>query len=87
MIGIETRYISATSNRPARVVAFTCNGHRLVRPVYTALVGIRAHFKVAQELIRKEFSFSPPSKIMTYGWTKKGYYFCWQQSQIEEIES
>ena len=87
MIGIETRYINATSNRPACIVAFTCNGHRLVRPVDQELSNIRAHFKVAQELISIEFSVSPPSKIMTYGGTKKGYYFCWQQSTIEAIES
>lgn len=30
MIAIETRFIPATNYRPTRIVAETCNGHRLI---------------------------------------------------------
>jgi hypothetical protein len=30
MIAIETRYLGPTNYRPSRIVASTCNGHRIV---------------------------------------------------------
>lgn len=82
MIGIETKVIPASNRQPRRIVAFTCNGHRITQPYDDDLDSVQAHFKVARALIEKHFSHPQPYQTMTYGGTRLGYFFCWTQSTV-----
>jgi hypothetical protein len=82
MIGIETKSLPATNTRPRRIRAFTCNGHSLLVPYDDRGTDVAAHFKAAQALIAAQFSDPLPYATMTYGSTRLGYFFCWQQSAI-----
>jgi hypothetical protein len=82
MIGIETKYLPATNTKPRRVCAFTCNGHRHVMPYDDSGTDVQAHFKAAQALISAQLVDPLPHETMTYGGTREGYFFCWQQSTI-----
>jgi hypothetical protein len=82
MIGIETRFIPATNTKGRRICAFTCNGHRLIVPFDDSGSDLEAHFAAAQALIKAQFSDPLPHETMTYGGTRKGYFFCWTQSTI-----
>ena len=65
MIAIETRYIAQTNSKPARIVAETCNGQRLIMSKYKAenlaedagkrgtMSGDECHEVVAQALAGK----------------------------------
>jgi hypothetical protein len=86
MIGIQTKTIPATNSRPRRIVAFTCNGHRIVKPHDYELDDVQAHFAVAQALIAKQFRDAPDASTMVYGGTAEGYFFCWPQSTITTPE-
>ena len=82
MIGIETKCIPPSNTRPKRIVAFTCNGHRLTQPYDDSLDTVQAHFKVAQALIAAQLADTPECSTMTYGGTRLGYFFCWTQSTV-----
>lgn len=84
MIGIETKTLPATNTKPRRICAFTCNGHRLITSYDHGDSDVDAHFKAAQALIRAQFSDPLPYDTMTYGGTRKGYFFCWPQSIVKE---
>jgi hypothetical protein len=87
MIGIQTKSIPASNTRPRRIVAFTCNGHRIVRTHDNALDEVQAHFAVAQALIASQFRDAPDASTMVYGGTQEGYFFCWPQSTISSVSS
>ena len=82
MIAIETKYIGASNTRPARIVATTCTGHRLVQTIDYSLDGAERHFRAAQALIRKHLECAPDCETMVYGGTKDGYVFCFSTSTI-----
>jgi len=83
MIGIETKVIPASNTRPRRICAFTCNGHRIIRPYDSdAQSDVLAHFAVAKALIAEQFDHPLPYQTMTYGGTARGYFFCWPQSTV-----
>lgn len=82
MIGIETKTLPATNTKPRRICAFTCNGHRLIMSYDDSLDSVEAHFKAAQALIFAQFTNPPPYETMTYGGTRRGYFFCWAQSTV-----
>lgn len=82
MIGIETKTLPATNTLPRRIRAFTCNGHSLIVSYDDSGSSVEAHFKAAQALIKAQFTDPLDYRVMTYGGTKNGYFFCWPQSTI-----
>jgi hypothetical protein len=81
-IAIQTKTLYATNHKGTRIVAFTCNGHRITRPFDDRLDDVQAHLSVAVALIIDQFS-NPPPATMVYGGTQDGYVFCWPHSSIE----
>jgi hypothetical protein len=82
MLAITTVYVPATNTRNARIVASTCNGHKVSQPVDYALGDIERHFAVAQALVRTQLNHAPNPETMVYGGTVKGYVFCFPASTI-----
>ena len=82
MLAITTVYVPATNTRNARIVASTCNGHKLSHPVDYELGDIERHFAVAQALVRTQLNHAPNPETMVYGGTVKGYVFCFPDSTI-----
>ena len=82
MLAITTVYVPATNTRNARIVASTCNGHKLSQPVDYALSDAERHFVVAQALVRTQLNHAPNPETMVYGGTAKGYVFCFPASTI-----
>lgn len=79
MIAIETRFIPATNTKPYRIVAETCNGHRLVMSQSAADNasqdtgnGEASQRYVAQALADK----MQWGKLRDSGGTKRGMVFC-----------
>jgi hypothetical protein len=68
---IETKFLGATNHKPARVVATSTGGHRLVVSWDDGLCDASNHTRVAQALA-KQLSWN-----MQYvmGWTKAGAVF------------
>lgn len=81
-IAIQTKTLCATNHKGKRIVAFTCNGHRITRPFDDSLDDVHAHLSVAIALIVDQFT-NPLPAIMVYGGTSEGYVFCWPHSSIE----
>lgn len=82
MLAIMTAVIPASNTRPARIKAYTCNGHRLVASRDDSLGDVQQHLAVAQRLIREQLRHAPDSSTMTYGGMEKGYVFCFPVSTI-----
>jgi len=79
MIAIEVKYVGPTNTKPSRLVASTCNGHRLVMSycaagdvVNDSGSGERAARYVAQSLADKEGL----GALGQSGGTKAGWVFC-----------
>lgn len=79
MIAIEVKYVGPTDHKPSRLVASTCNGHRLVMSYNTASdesgdtgSGEKAARHVAQALATKEGL----GTLRDSGGTKAGWAFC-----------
>jgi hypothetical protein len=53
MIAIQTKRLGPTNHRGSRVVAFTCNGHRIVLDWADAASSDANHTAAAYELARK----------------------------------
>ena len=83
MLAIQTRTLYPTNTRGKRVVAFTCNGHKITRPFDDRLDNVQAHFQVARELIDQSFPYRCSQSTMVYGATQDGYAFCWPESVVE----
>lgn len=82
MLAIITEFVPATDTKDARIKAYTCNGHKIFRPVERDLGEVQRHFVVAQELIRTQLRDTPDASTMVYGGAPKGYVFCWPISTI-----
>ena len=85
MLAINTEFVPATRTLPARIKAFTCNGHKIFAPHDHALGDAQRHLAAAQKLIREQMRHTPDSSTMVYGGTEKGYVFCWPQSTIAAV--
>lgn len=75
LVAIETRYLGPTNHKPSRIVAETCNGHRLVAP-YDSVRGdgYDAHRRAAMMLADK-LEWRRPGLFWHGGGTKAGYVF------------
>ena len=82
MLAITTVYVPATNTRSARIVASTCNGHKVSKPVDYDLGDAERHFAVAQALVRTQLDYAPNPETMVYGGTVTGYVFCFPDSTI-----
>lgn len=82
MLAIITEFVPATERKPARIKAFTCNGHKLIGSIDYDLGDMERHFAVAQKLIRAQLRDTPDPETMVYGGAPKGYVFCWPQSTV-----
>lgn len=69
MIAIETKYMGPTDCRGSRIIAFTCNGHRLSMHYDDGKNSEENHRYVAQQLMKK---MGWDHDIVTGG-TKTGY--------------
>lgn len=79
MIAIEVKYVGPTNTKPSRLVASTCNGHKLVMSNNQAEdesgdggSGEKAARYVAQALADREGL----GQLRDGGGTKAGYVFC-----------
>ena len=82
MLAIITEFVPATNTKPARIKAFTCNGHRLIGSRDDSLGDVEQHLAVAQQLIRAQLKYTPDCETMVYGGSPKGFVFCWPQSTV-----
>jgi hypothetical protein len=81
-LGIETKYLSPTNTKGARVKAFTCNGHSATIPFNHALDTLDAHFAAVIALKQKN-DLDWNLDAMTYGGTKNGYFFTFAWSEYK----
>jgi hypothetical protein len=74
LVVIETRYLGPTNHKPSRIVAETCNGHRLVVPYYYEGIcgAYDAHRRAAMMLADK---MKWAGTVWHGGGTKAGYVF------------
>jgi hypothetical protein len=82
-LGIETKFINATDRRSARIKAFTCNGHAVTIPADQSLNTLDMHFQAVKALKQKYKADYWDIDKMTFGGTKKGFYFCFAWSTYE----
>lgn len=82
MLAIHTAIIPASNTKPARIKAFTCNGHRLICSRDDSLGDVEQHLAVAQRLIREQLKYAPDPTTMVYGGAERGYVFCFPVSTI-----
>lgn len=74
LVAIETRYLGPTNHRGSRVVATTCNGHRLVGQYDASCNAYEAHRRVAMALAEK-MAWWRQNIAWHGGATKAGYVF------------
>lgn len=82
MLAIITEFMPSTDTRPARIKAFTCNGHKVIISVDYDLDGVQRHMKAAQKLIREQMKHFGDCTTLTYGGSPKGYVFCKPTSTV-----
>lgn len=83
MIAIQTKYISPTNSRGARIKAWTATGFKVVI-AYPYSSGYEApHFEAVKELVKKN-NLDWDLSGMTYGGTENGYVFCFPHSVVED---
>lgn len=78
MIAIETKYTGPTNTRGSRIIATTCNGHRLTVSYSSLEDGddMDMHKQVAERLIREQFVHNTLDRFELFGGgTKQGYAF------------
>lgn len=72
LVAIETRYLGPTNHKPSRIVAETCNGHRLVAQFDHDCSAYEAHKRVAMQLADR---MKWTGTVWHGGGTKAGYVF------------
>jgi hypothetical protein len=78
-LGIETKFLSPTNTKGARVKAFTCNGHSATVPFDYSLNTLDAHF-AAVIALKKKLKTDWNIERMSFGGTKQGFFFCFSWS-------
>lgn len=74
LVAIETRYLGPTNHKGSRIVAETCNGHRLVVQFDHDCSAYEAHWRAAMILADK-MKWCRPGVLWHGGGTKAGYVF------------
>lgn len=82
MIAIETKYSGPTNTRGSRIVAFTCNGHRLSMHYDDGKNAEENHRYVAMQLMKK---MAWDNYEIVTGGTKTGY--CHIMLDKREVQS
>ena len=81
MKAIETKFLSATNTRGARIKA-TAGGLSAIVPYDHALSDVAVYLEAVKGLVEKHDLKWDVSK-MVYGGTDAGYVFCFPESTIE----
>lgn len=82
MIAIQTKFISPTNTRGARIKAWTSSGFSATIPYPYASGHERGHFEAVKELVKKH-NLDWDLSEMRYGGTDNGYVFCFNHSIVE----
>lgn len=83
MIAIQTKFISPTNTRGARIKAFTSSGFSATIPYPYDKSYERCHFQAVKALIEKHKLDWNLDK-MRYGGTENGYVFCFDCAVVSE---
>lgn len=82
MIAIQTKFISPTNTRGARIKAWTASGFSATIPYPYASGHEKSHFEAVKELVKKH-NLDWNLSEMRYGGTDNGYVFCFNHSIVE----
>jgi hypothetical protein len=83
MIAIFTKYIPATSTKPARIKAYIGSGYSATVAMDYSLPYEVQHFEAVKALVEKH-DFNWDLSEMRYGdaWDGRGYVFCFAESIV-----
>ena len=81
MVAIQTKYISPTNSRGARIKAWTDTGFSVYISYPHRDSPISSHYQAVKALVEKH-KLDWDLTAMRYGGTEKGYVFCFAHSII-----
>ena len=85
MIAIQTKYLSPTNSRGARIKAFTDTGFSAVISYPYSKSYELAHFEAVKEMVSKH-QLDWDLSEMRCGGTANGYVFCFNHSVVRQKE-
>ena len=85
MIAIQTKYLSPTNSRGARIKAFTDTGFSAVISYPYSKSYELAHFEAVKEMVSKH-QLDWDLSEMRCGGTANGYVFCFNHSVVRQEE-
>lgn len=85
MIAIQTKYISPSNSRGARIKAWTCTGFSATISYPHEYSHEVCHFQAVKELVKKH-KLNWDLSDMRYGGTESGYVFCFEHSIVKEAK-
>lgn len=83
MVAIQTKYISPTNSRGARIKAWTDTGFSVYISYPHEHSHEVCHYQAVKALVEKH-KLDWDLTAMRYGGTEKGYVFCFAHSIVEE---
>ena len=87
MLSIHTKFVPATSQRSARIKAYSYDKRQVIIPIDYSLGDVERHHKAVKAFIERHLSlpddFDGSKMVYGSGHDNKGYVFCFPQSTIE----